>query len=75
MVGQLEGTLEALPWELEKMLQKAGPSHRCLEMGAEPGWYQMFSQEAFVQQQFSDPSTVACAFSYFQQEVNGLMDF
>lgn len=76
VVGQLKVALEPQLWELGKVLQKAGLSPGFVDMGAEPGRSRMISQEAFAQQlQLSDPQTVAGAFSYFQQDAKGLVDF
>ncbi|XP_075817821.1 lysophospholipid acyltransferase LPCAT4 [Microtus pennsylvanicus] len=76
VVGQLKVALEPRLWELGKVLQKAGLSPGCVDTGAEPGRSRMISQEAFAQQlQLSDPQTVAGAFSYFQQDAKGLVDF
>ncbi|KAK7796658.1 hypothetical protein U0070_004464 [Myodes glareolus] len=76
VVGQLKVALEPRLWELGKVLQKAGLSPGCVDTGAEPGRSRMISQEAFAQQlQLSDPQTVAGAFSYFQQDAMGLVDF
>ncbi|CAO2641756.1 Lysophospholipid acyltransferase LPCAT4 [Lemmus lemmus] len=76
VVSQLKGALEPRLWELGKVLQKAGLSPGCVDIGAEPGWSRMISQEAFAQHlQPSDPQTVAGAFSYFQQDAKGLVDF
>ncbi|XP_021504406.1 lysophospholipid acyltransferase LPCAT4 [Meriones unguiculatus] len=76
VVGQLKVALEPRLWELGKVLQKAGLSPGCVDMGAEPGRSRMVSQEAFAQQlQLSDPQTVAGAFSYFEQDAKGLVDF
>ena len=59
-----------------KVLGKAGLSPGCVDTGAEPGQSQMISQEEFARQlQLSDLQMVAGAFSYFQQDVNGLVDF
>lgn len=76
VVGQLKVALEPRLWELGKVLQKAGLSPGCVDTGAEPGRSRMISQEAFAQQlQLSDPQTVAGAFSYFQEDAKGLVDF
>ncbi|XP_008514555.1 lysophospholipid acyltransferase LPCAT4 [Equus przewalskii] len=76
VVGRLKVALEPQLWELRRVLRKAGLSPGCVDAGAEPGRSRMISQEEFAKQlQLSDPQTVAGAFSYFQQDANGLVDF
>ncbi|XP_059037052.1 lysophospholipid acyltransferase LPCAT4 isoform X1 [Mustela lutreola] len=76
VVGRLKVALEPRLWELGKVLRKAGLSPGCVDTGAEPGRSRMISQEEFARQlQLSDPQTVAGAFSYFQQDAQGLVDF
>ncbi|XP_029806953.1 lysophospholipid acyltransferase LPCAT4 isoform X1 [Suricata suricatta] len=76
VVGRLKVALEPQLWELGKVLQKAGLSPGHVDAGAEPGRSRMISQEEFSRQlQLSDPHTVAGAFSYFQQDAKGLVDF
>ncbi|XP_062061543.1 lysophospholipid acyltransferase LPCAT4 [Lepus europaeus] len=76
VVGRLKVALEPQLWELGKVLRKAGLSPGCVDAGAEPGRSRMISQEEFARQlQLSDPQTVAGAFSYFQQDAQGLVDF
>uniref|UniRef100_A0A8C5L512 Lysophosphatidylcholine acyltransferase 4 n=1 Tax=Jaculus jaculus TaxID=51337 RepID=A0A8C5L512_JACJA len=76
VVGQLKVALEPQLWELGKVLRKAGLSPGCVDTGAEPGRSRMISQEEFARQlQLTDPQTVAGAFSYFQQDAMGLVDF
>uniref|UniRef100_A0A8C8YRH0 Lysophosphatidylcholine acyltransferase 4 n=1 Tax=Prolemur simus TaxID=1328070 RepID=A0A8C8YRH0_PROSS len=76
VVGRLKVALEPQLWELGKVLRKAGLSPGCVDAGAEPGRSRMISQEEFARQlQLSDPQTVAGAFSYFQQDAKGLVDF
>lgn len=76
VVGRLKVALEPQLWELGKVLRKAGLSPGCADTGAEPGRSRMISQEEFARQlQLSDPQMVAGAFSYFQQDASGLVDF
>ncbi|KAM4829816.1 lysophospholipid acyltransferase LPCAT4 [Thomomys bottae] len=76
VVGRLKVALEPQLWELGKVLRKAGLSPGCVDTGAEPGRSRMISQGEFARQlQLSDPQTVAGAFSYFQQDDQGLVDF
>ncbi|ELW72289.1 Lysophospholipid acyltransferase LPCAT4 [Tupaia chinensis] len=76
VVGRLKVALEPQLWELGKVLRKAGLSPGCVDAGAEPGRSRMISQEEFARQlRLSDPQTVAGAFSYFQQDARGLVDF
>ncbi|KAM5235588.1 lysophospholipid acyltransferase LPCAT4 [Ctenodactylus gundi] len=76
VVGRLKVALEPQLWELGKVLRKAGLSPGCVDAGAEPGRSRMISQEEFARQlQLSDLQTVAGAFSYFQQDAKGLVDF
>ncbi|KAF3830357.1 hypothetical protein GH733_004176 [Mirounga leonina] len=76
VVGRLKVSLEPQLWELGKVLRKAGLSPGRVDAGAEPGRSRMISQEEFARQlQLSDPQTVAGAFSYFQQDAQGLVDF
>ncbi|KAB1277638.1 Lysophospholipid acyltransferase LPCAT4 [Camelus dromedarius] len=76
VVGRLKVALEPQLWELGKVLRKAGLSPGRVDTGAEPGRSRMISQEEFARQlQLSDPQTVAGAFSYFQQDAKGLVDF
>ncbi|KAF5925596.1 hypothetical protein HPG69_002043 [Diceros bicornis minor] len=76
VVGRLKVALEPQLWELGKVLRKAGLSPGCVDTGAEPGRSRMISQEEFARQlQLSDPQTVAGAFSYFQQDAKGMVDF
>ncbi|XP_047720542.1 lysophospholipid acyltransferase LPCAT4 isoform X2 [Prionailurus viverrinus] len=76
VVGRLKVALEPQLWELGKVLRKAGLSPGHVDAGAEPGRSRMISQEEFARQlQLSDPQTVAGAFSYFQQDAKGLVDF
>ncbi|XP_049646180.1 lysophospholipid acyltransferase LPCAT4 [Suncus etruscus] len=76
VVGRLKVAFEPQLWELGKVLCKAGLSPSCVDTGAEPGRSRMISQEEFARQlQLSDPQTVAGAFSYFQQDAQGLVDF
>ncbi|XP_004643193.1 lysophospholipid acyltransferase LPCAT4 [Octodon degus] len=76
VVGRLKVALEPQLWELGKVLRKAGLSPGCVDTGAEPGRSRMISQEEFAQQlQLLDPQTMAGAFSYFQQDASGLVDF
>ncbi|XP_040476357.1 lysophospholipid acyltransferase LPCAT4 isoform X2 [Ursus maritimus] len=76
VVGRLKVALEPQLWELGKVLRKAGLSPGHVDMGAEPGRSRMISQEEFARQlQLSDPQTVTGAFSYFQQDAQGLVDF
>uniref|UniRef100_A0A5F9DQV2 Lysophosphatidylcholine acyltransferase 4 n=1 Tax=Oryctolagus cuniculus TaxID=9986 RepID=A0A5F9DQV2_RABIT len=76
VVGRLKVALEPQLWELGKVLRKAGLSPGRVDAGAEPGRSRMISQEEFARQlQLSDPQTVAGAFSYFQQDAQGLVDF
>ncbi|XP_012869765.1 PREDICTED: lysophospholipid acyltransferase LPCAT4 [Dipodomys ordii] len=76
VVGRLKVALEPQLWELGKVLRKAGLSPGCVDAGAEPGRSRMISQGEFARQlQLSDPQTVAGAFSYFQQDAKGLVDF
>ncbi|XP_010622899.1 lysophospholipid acyltransferase LPCAT4 isoform X1 [Fukomys damarensis] len=76
VVGRLKVALEPQLWALGKVLRKAGLSPGCVDTGAEPGRSRMISQEEFARQlQLLDPQTVAGAFSYFQQDANGLVDF
>lgn len=76
VVGRLKVAFEPQLWELGKVLRKAGLSPSCVDTGAEPGRSRMISQEEFAKQlQLSDPQTVAGAFSYFQQDAQGLVDF
>ncbi|XP_032480340.1 lysophospholipid acyltransferase LPCAT4 [Phocoena sinus] len=83
-VGKLAGdcgwplkvALEPQLWELGRVLRKAGLSPGCVDTEAEPGRSRMISQEEFARQlQLSDPQMVAGAFSYFQQDARGLVDF
>nr|XP_058149828.1 lysophospholipid acyltransferase LPCAT4 isoform X2 [Dasypus novemcinctus] len=76
VVGRLKVALEPQLWELGKVLRKAGLSPGCVDTGAEPGRSRMISQEEFARQlQLSDVQTVSGAFSYFQQDAEGLADF
>ncbi|KAM4831529.1 lysophospholipid acyltransferase LPCAT4 [Ictidomys tridecemlineatus] len=76
VVGRLKVALEPQLWELGKVLRKAGLSPGCVDTGAEPSRSRMIGQEEFARQlQLSDPQTVAGAFSYFQQDAKGLVDF
>ncbi|XP_036912050.1 lysophospholipid acyltransferase LPCAT4 isoform X3 [Sturnira hondurensis] len=76
VVGRLKVALEPKLWELGKILCKAGLSPGCVDTGAEPGRSRMINQDEFAGQlQLSDPQAVASAFSYFQKDANGLVDF
>ncbi|MBZ3885358.1 Lysophospholipid acyltransferase LPCAT4 [Sciurus carolinensis] len=76
VVGRLKVALEPQLWELGKVLRKAGLSPGRVDTGAEPSRSRMIGQEEFARQlQLSDPQTVAGAFSYFQQDAKGLVDF
>ncbi|XP_028933134.1 lysophospholipid acyltransferase LPCAT4 [Ornithorhynchus anatinus] len=76
VVGQLKVALEPRLWELEKVLRRAGLSPGRVDAGAEPGRSRMVSREEFAQQlQLSDPCTVSGAFSFFQQDADGCVDF
>ncbi|KAM7156269.1 lysophospholipid acyltransferase LPCAT4 isoform 1-T1 [Molossus nigricans] len=76
VVGRLKVALEPQLWELGKVLRKAGLSPGYVDTGAEPGRSRMINQDEFARQlQLSDPQTVAGAFSYFQKDANGLVDF
>ncbi|XP_048188738.1 lysophospholipid acyltransferase LPCAT4 isoform X2 [Perognathus longimembris pacificus] len=76
VVGRLKVALEPQLWELGKVLRKAGLSPGHVDTEAEPGRSRMISQGEFARQlQLSDPQTVAGAFSYFQQDAQGLVDF
>ncbi|XP_057400745.1 lysophospholipid acyltransferase LPCAT4 isoform X2 [Balaenoptera acutorostrata] len=76
VVGRLKVALEPQLWELGRVLRKAGLSPGCVDTEAEPGRSRMISQEEFARQlQLSDPQMVAGAFSYFQQDARGLVDF
>ncbi|KAB0395479.1 hypothetical protein E2I00_003216 [Balaenoptera physalus] len=76
VVGRLKVALEPQLWELGRVLRKAGLSPGCVDTEAEPGRSRMISQEEFARQlQLSDPQMVAGAFSYFQQDAKGLVDF
>ncbi|XP_065797384.1 lysophospholipid acyltransferase LPCAT4 isoform X2 [Muntiacus reevesi] len=76
VVGRLKVALEPQLWELGKVLRKAGLSPGCVDTGTEPGRSRRISQEEFAKQlQLSDSQTVAGAFSYFQQDADGLVDF
>uniref|UniRef100_A0A452EVD4 Lysophosphatidylcholine acyltransferase 4 n=1 Tax=Capra hircus TaxID=9925 RepID=A0A452EVD4_CAPHI len=76
VVGRLKVALEPQLWELGKVLRKAGLSPGCVDAGTEPGRSRRISQEEFAKQlQLSDSQTVAGAFSYFQQDADGLVDF
>ncbi|XP_010622900.1 lysophospholipid acyltransferase LPCAT4 isoform X2 [Fukomys damarensis] len=59
---------------VQRVMAQLSPG--CVDTGAEPGRSRMISQEEFARQlQLLDPQTVAGAFSYFQQDANGLVDF
>ncbi|MBZ3888262.1 Lysophospholipid acyltransferase LPCAT4 [Sciurus carolinensis] len=76
VVGRLKVALEPQLWDLGKVLRKVGLSPGRVDTGAEPSRSQMIGQEEFARQlQLSDPQTVAGAFSYFQQDAKGLVDF
>ncbi|XP_023604714.1 lysophospholipid acyltransferase LPCAT4 isoform X4 [Myotis lucifugus] len=76
VVGRLKVAFEPQLWELGKVLRKAGLSPGYVDTGAEPGRSRMINQDEFARQlQLSDPQTVAGAFSYFQKDANGLVDF
>ncbi|XP_010842461.1 PREDICTED: lysophospholipid acyltransferase LPCAT4 isoform X1 [Bison bison bison] len=76
VVGRLKVALEPQLWELGRVLRKAGLSPGCVDAGTEPGQSRRISQEEFAKQlQLSDSQTVAGAFSYFQQDADGLVDF
>ncbi|XP_035887200.1 lysophospholipid acyltransferase LPCAT4 isoform X2 [Phyllostomus discolor] len=76
VVGRLKVALEPQLWELGKILRKAGLSPGCVDTETEPGRSRMINQEEFAGQlQLSDPQAVASAFSYFQKDANGLVDF
>ncbi|XP_024423431.1 lysophospholipid acyltransferase LPCAT4 isoform X1 [Desmodus rotundus] len=76
VVGQLKVALEPQLWELGKILRKAGLSPGCVDTGAEPGRSRMINQDEFAGQlQLSDPQATASAFSYFQKDASGLVDF
>ncbi|XP_053521330.1 lysophospholipid acyltransferase LPCAT4 isoform X5 [Artibeus jamaicensis] len=76
VVGRLKVALEPKLWELGKILRKAGLSPGCVDTGAEPGRSRMINQDEFAGQlQLSDPQAVASAFSYFQKDASGLVDF
>nr|XP_045012442.1 lysophospholipid acyltransferase LPCAT4 isoform X2 [Jaculus jaculus] len=59
---------------VQRVMAQLSPG--CVDTGAEPGRSRMISQEEFARQlQLTDPQTVAGAFSYFQQDAMGLVDF
>ncbi|XP_021100163.1 lysophospholipid acyltransferase LPCAT4 isoform X2 [Heterocephalus glaber] len=59
---------------VQRVMAQLSPG--CVDTGAEPGRSRMISQEEFARQlQLLDPQTVAGAFSYFQQDSSGLVDF
>ncbi|KAK1338882.1 hypothetical protein QTO34_019549 [Cnephaeus nilssonii] len=85
VVGRLKVAFEPQLWELGKVLAKGwvsdldddkGLTPGYVDTGAEPGRSRMINQDEFARQlQLSDPQTVAGAFSYFQKDANGLVDF
>ncbi|XP_060002796.1 lysophospholipid acyltransferase LPCAT4 isoform X2 [Lagenorhynchus albirostris] len=59
---------------VQRVMAQLSPG--CVDTEAEPGRSRMISQEEFARQlQLSDPQMVAGAFSYFQQDARGLVDF